>query len=128
MEAINRLKNGKCDGLGLFSEHLKHACPVIVNDLSLFFTVCFRHGYLLKCIRDCVIVPVPKPGNDASCSQNYRPITLASTLSKVLEHTILLQHQHIFRSSHLQFGFKAKSSTTLCTALMKMVIYISIHR
>ena len=69
-----------------------------------------------------VIVPVPKPGKDASCSQNNRPITLASTLSKVLEHLILLQHQSIFQSSHLQFGFKANSSTTLCTALMKMVI------
>ena len=48
--------------------------------------------------------------------------TLASTLSKVLEHLILLQHQSVFQSSHLQFGFKANSSTTLCTALMKMVI------
>ena len=74
MEAINHLKNGKSDGLGLFSEHLKHACPVIVNDLSLFFTACFRHSYLPKCIRDCVIVPVPKPEKDASCSQNYRPL------------------------------------------------------
>ena len=119
---IKRLKNGKCDGLGLFFEHLKHACPAIVNDLLLFLTLCFRHGYLPKCIRDCVIVSVPKPGKDASCSQNYRPITLASTLSKVLEHIILLQHQHIFQSNHLRFGFKAKSSTTLCTALMKMVI------
>ena len=80
------LKNGKSDGLDLFSEHLKHACPAIVNDLSLFFTACFHHGYLPKCIRDCVIVSVPKPGKDTSCSQNYRPITLASTLNKVLEH------------------------------------------
>ena len=47
------LKMEKTDGLGLFSEHLKHACPAIVNDLSLFFTACFRHGYLPKCIRDC---------------------------------------------------------------------------
>ena len=80
------LKNGKSDGLGLFSEHLKHASPAIVNDISLFFPACFHHGYLPKCIRDCVIVPVPKPGKGTSFSQNYRPITLASTLSKVLEH------------------------------------------
>ena len=40
----------------------------------------------------------------------------------VLEHLILLQHKSIFQSSHLQFGFKANSSGTLCTALMKMVI------
>ena len=71
-EAINLLKNGKSDGLGLFSEHLKHACPVITNDLSSFFTTCLRHGCLPKCIRDCVIVPVPKPGKDASCSQKLQ--------------------------------------------------------
>ena len=40
----------------------------------------------------------------------------------LLKVVVLLQHQSIFQSSHLQFGFKANSSTTLCTALMKMVI------
>ena len=42
-----------------------------------------------KCLRDCVLVPIPKSGKDASCSENYCPIALASTLSKVLEHIIL---------------------------------------
>ena len=67
-EAINLFRNGKSDGLGLVSEHLKHACPVIADDLSSFITACLRHGFLPKCIRGCVIVPVPKPGKDASCS------------------------------------------------------------
>ena len=69
-----------------------------------------------------MIVPVPKSGKDPSCSQNYRPITLASTLSKVVEHINLQKYGNLLRSDHLQFGFKSGSSTMQCTALMKMVI------
>ena len=78
-DAISNLKNGKSDSLGLFSEHLRYAGPVIAGDLAIFFTACFRHGYLPQCIRDYVVVPVPKSGKDQSSSTNYRPITLAST-------------------------------------------------
>ena len=57
-EAISSLKNKKTDSLGLFSQHLKFACPVIAHDMSEFLTACLRHSYLPKTIRDCVIVPV----------------------------------------------------------------------
>ena len=79
LQDISNLKNGKSDNLGLFSEHLRYAGPVIADDLAIFFTACFRHGYLSQCIRDCVVIPVPKSGKDPSSSTNYRPITLAST-------------------------------------------------
>ena len=95
---------------------------VIEQDLSVFITLCFRHGYLPWSIRDCIVVPVPKSGKDQSCSQNYCPITFVSTLSKVIEHVILLKYGDLLHSSHLQFGFKPQSSTTLCTALMKTVV------
>ena len=121
-EAVSSLKNRKSDSLGLFSEHLKYACPVTAHDLSVFITACFRHGHLPKSVQDCVIVPVSKSGKDPSCSQNYHPITLTSTLSKVIEHNILQKYGNLLRSDHLQFGFKSGSSTTQCTALMKMVI------
>ena len=118
IQAIHLLKSGKSDILGLSSEHLKYACPAIVEGLSIFFTACLRHGFLPHSILDCVIVPVPKSGENASCSQNYRPITLASTLSKVIEQFILLKFGSYLHSSHLQYGFKAGSSTTLCTAFI----------
>ena len=118
VQAIHLLKNGKSDGLDLFSEHLKYACSAISDGLSIFFTACLRHGFLPKCIRDCVIVPVPKNGKYTSNSNNYRP----SILSKVMERIILLQYGNLLQSSHLQFGFKAGSSTTLCSTLIKMVV------
>ena len=66
-------------------------------------------------------------GKDASCSDNYRPIALASTLSKVLEHIILEKYSKFFVSNCLQFGFKRGSSTTTCTALVKSVVAKNIH-
>ena len=80
-----------------------------------------------KCFRDCTLVPIPKSGKDASCSDNYRPIALASTLSKVLEHIILEKYSEFFVSNCLQFGFKHGSSTTTCTAFVKSVVAKYIH-
>ena len=117
----------KSDASGVSSEHLELAAPVISDFVSALFTAILRHGYMPKCLRDCVLVPIPKSGKDASCSDNYRPIALASTLSKVLEHIILEKYSKFFVSNCLQFGFKRGSSTTTCTALVKSVVAKYIH-
>ena len=77
VQAIHLLKKGKSDSQNLFSEHLKYACAVIAVYLAYFFTACFRHGFILHSISDCVLIPIPKDSKDASHSQNYRPIALA---------------------------------------------------
>ena len=122
VDAIGCIAARKSDASGLSSEHLKLAAPVISDFVSALFTAILRHGYMPKCLRDCVLVPIPKSGKDASCSDNYRPIALASTLSKVLEHIILEKYSKFFVSNCLQFGFKCGSSTTTCTALVKGVV------
>ena len=52
-EVIGNLKSNKSDGSGVSSEHLKFAVPVIA---AAFFTAILRHGYMPKCLRDCVLV------------------------------------------------------------------------
>ena len=76
-----------------------------------------------KCFRDSVILMIPKPHKDTSCSENYRPISLASTVSKVI---VLLKYENILASKPLQFGFKHGSSTSLCTSLIKQGILIEV--
>ena len=61
--------------------------------------------------RDCVVIPIPKSCHDLSSSDNYRPISLASCLSKVLERIVLNQYSSFFISHPLQFDFKSGSST-----------------
>ena len=51
---------------------------------------------MTKLLRNCTLIPIPKPGKDPSRSDNYRPITLAPNLSKVLEWSILLQFATTF--------------------------------
>ena len=121
-EVTGNLKSNKSDESGVSSEHLKFAMPVIVESLASFFTAILRHGYMPKCLRDCVLIPIPKSGRLASSSENYRPIALASSLSKLLEHLILSKYSSFLYSHSLQFGFKSGFSTTFCTGLVKNVI------
>ena len=100
---------------------------MIAEPLAIFFTAILRHGYMPKCFRDCVILPIPKRNKDTTCSQNYRPIALSSSLSKVLERLILMKYESFFYSNSLQFGFKPGFSTTLCTATVKNVVSRYMH-
>ena len=51
----------------------------IIADL---FTTILRHGYMSKCFRDSVLVPIPpKGGKNLSIGDNYRPISLASIIA-----------------------------------------------
>ena len=104
------------------SNHLKFAIPVIAESVASFFTAILRHGYMPKSFRDCVVIPIPKSCNDLASSENYRPISLASCFSKVLERIILDQYSSFFFSHPLQFGFKCGSSTSLCTGIVKCVV------
>ena len=79
-------------------------------------------------LRNCTLVPIPKPHKDPSLSDSYRPIALAPNLSKVLESCILMQYHHCFVTFNLQFGFKQGFSTSLCTSVLKNVVSKYIHR
>ena len=62
------------------------------------FTTLVRHGCMPDSIRNCALVPIPKGHKDPSenFNENYRPITLFLTLSKLLEWSILLQYSEFF--------------------------------
>ena len=107
------------DASSVTSEHIKFASPVIITPLSLFFTAVLRHGHMPQC---SVIVPVPKGKKDPSKSLNYRPMTLSSSFSKILERLFLSNYQSFLTTSSLQFGFKTGSSTTLCSATVKNIM------
>ena len=127
LEAILQSKMGKADAEGIFSEHLIFASPALTEPLASFFTSLLRHGYMPQNLRDCVLIPIPKRNKDSSSSLNYRSISLASSLSKILERLILIKYAPYLSSSSLQFGFKAGSSTTLCTGTVKNIISNYIH-
>ena len=87
-----------------------------------FLLAVVRHGYVPKLLKDCILLLIPKPGKDLTCSDNYRPSALAPTLSKVLEWCILLRYGDSFSTSPLQFRFKPGLSADMCTGLIENVI------
>jgi hypothetical protein len=60
---------------------------------------------------------LPKPGKDPKFAQNLHPISLLSTMGKLIEKVILkIVQRHIDERGLLnasQFGFRARHSTTL---------------
>ena len=97
--AISQLKPHKSDASSVSSEHIKFASPVIITPLSLFFTAVLHHGHMPQCFQDSVIVPVSKAKKDPSKSLNYRPITLSSSFSKILERLFLSNYQSFLTTS-----------------------------
>ena len=96
---------------------------VLCVHLSKLITAMIRHGIVPASLRDCILVPIPKLGKDPSNSDNYRPIALAPTLSKVFEWCLLFEFQTCFVTLPLQFGLKPGSSSDLCMGLLKNVIH-----
>ena len=76
------------------------------------------HGTLPENFVYSTIVPIPKGRNvNAADSNNFRGIALSSVYGKLLDTIVLFQFG--LQTSQLQFGFKAKSSTNLCTFVLK---------
>lgn len=123
-EAINRLDNNKACGMdGITTEHLKHASYKLCPLLSMCLTGCLVHGVLPKAIMAVMLVPVlkDKTGKLNSIS-NYRPIALASILSKVLERILLGKLEMYILTYDNQFGFKRKHGTDLCIFALKEIV------
>ena len=108
--SVKSLSANKACGLdNLFAEHLLYASPSIHNLLSICFNAFIVHGFLPSDLTDTVLVPIVKDKTaDISDKGNYRPIALASVISKVFEMALLVKLEKYLYSSDYQFGFKPK--------------------
>ena len=58
---------------------------------------------------------------DVCNSDNYRGIALTSCINKVLDWVILLKYANYLKTSNLQFAYKERHSTAMCTLALKEV-------
>ncbi|GBN27536.1 putative RNA-directed DNA polymerase from transposon BS [Araneus ventricosus] len=72
--------------------------------------------YFPQCWKTAVVVPIPKPDQDLNLLQNYRPISLLSSLSKVYESVLLKRLNQFLDNNNIiiseQFGFRKNLSTS----------------
>ena len=123
-DAINSLQDNKSCGLdGIYAEHIKYASGKLIPLLRMCFTGLFVHGFLPRSLMSVVLIPIIKNkcGNISS-KDNYRPIALASVVSKLLEAIILNRSENYLTTNDNQFGFKKRHGTDQCIYILKEVL------
>ena len=120
-EALVSLDVGKSPGIDKISPRVLRSCAeALTEPLYHLFSQSLRYATLPSSWKVHKIVPVPKAG-DLTSVKNYRPISLLSNTSKVLERIIYNKIiNHIGKDINpRQFGFTKNSST-----LQQMLIFL----
>ena len=108
-------KNKSCGLDGIYAEHLKYCSRRILPLLAMCISALFIHGFLPDSMLSVVLVPVIKDKcRKINDSDNYRPIALASVISKVVEKILLTRMSDLLITTCNQFGFKSKLGTDTC--------------
>lgn len=113
---IQRLKSKKAPGQDVIRNAMLKRLPRkgLVH-LTKVFNACLKLTYFPEKLKHATVVAIPKANKDVTLSTNYRPISLLSSLSKILERLILNRlNRHLEANPVVpneQFGFKNGHST-----------------
>ena len=117
-----------CGSDVICSEHLTYASNVLgpLLTLAMCFTGFISHGFLPESMLSFVLVPVIKDTTGKiSSKDNYRPIALASVISKLIEVIMLDIIENNMNTHPNQVGFKRKHDTDQCIYVLKECIDFS---
>jgi len=78
------------------------------------------HGCVPEIMFLCTVIPIPK-GKHANLTESvsYHGIALSSIFGKIFDLVLLFRYSEGLMSCDLQFGFKARRSTDMCTMILK---------
>ena len=113
---IAGLDVSKASGLdGISGRMLKSTAPSIAPSLAKLFNLSISNGRFPKVWKEARIVPIPKSSTNKNSPSGYRPISLLSIVSKLLErhyHALICEHLNAHQPiSESQWGFQKKKST-----------------
>ena len=126
MSIIGNLKNKNSSGKDEISNKLlKSIKHEISKPLSVIINQSLVTGIYPDALKIAKVKPLYKKGDKTSLN-NYRPISLLPTISKIFERVLFTQIYNYFNTNQLlseqQYGFRSKHSTELAT--IKLVDYI----
>jgi hypothetical protein len=103
-----------CDVQGQSTKMIKFISHEISVPLAHIFNLSLRHGVFPEKLKNCRVIPVYKSGDQLDVD-NYRPISLLSSVSKILEKIVADKLIYHLLSNDLlynhQYGFLPKKST-----------------
>ena len=95
---------------------LKNLTRKALTILTSIMNACISLGYFPSAWRHAEIIVIHKPNKPKDSPSSYRPISLLSTLSKILEKILQKRMFRFIENSQVlpphQFGFRPKHSTT----------------
>ena len=121
---VKKLASGKAVGVdNIPAEIYIHASHRLRTLITIFINACFTHSYMPQIITNTILVPILKNKlKPATESDNYRPIAIATAISKLFELIILSKCEDLLSTTDNQFGFKRSHSTDLCIYSLKEII------
>lgn len=114
---IRNLKNPKAPGLDEVNNILIKNLPASgLEYIKYIINSCLKLEYFPKVWRHAKVIPIPKPGKPANELSSYRPISLLSSISKILERVLLNRiNDHLEENNIIpkqQCGFRTGRSTS----------------
>jgi len=114
VKSMNGKKSVSDDNLSTF--FIKHVISEIITPLNHIFNLSLSQGIFPTCFKTSKIIPIFKKGSREEIS-NYRPISLLSPLSKILEKIMAIRLKSFLQKNNLltdkQYGFRPHHSTEL---------------
>lgn len=125
LKAVKEIKSNAFGSDKISLIMIKLCLPTILPHLTHIVNSCMERGYFPLVWKEAEILPIPKVQNPTAL-KDFRPISLLSLLSKILEKVTFWQINDYFQKNNIipkhQSGFRLAHSTT--TALLNLTDYI----
>jgi len=114
---LSKINVYKAPGLdGIPNWVLRDFCPYLSSPVCAIFNASIREGFVPTIWKEANIIPVPKVSPPQSIEADLRPISLTSTLGKLLESFVgswIMQsiHSEIDSNQYIYGALKKKSTT-----------------
>ena len=127
LSIINKLESKNSSGKDEISNKLlKSIKDAIAKPLTIIINQSLKTGIFPDALKIAKVKPLYKKG-DNFCLNNYRPISLLPTISKIFERVMFTQLYSYLNANNLlseqQYSFRSQHSTKL--ACVKLVDYIT---
>eukprot|EP00971_Amphidinium_carterae_P346944 6488708-Amphidinium_carterae.1 len=102
--SLNSMHSGKAAGPDLIlPEFLHHLGDAGRQLLQYLFNSFLRFDRVPSTLRSAIVVPIPKPGKPHTCPEDFRPISLTSSVGKAFE-GILAKRLQFYLEGHPDFN------------------------